>query len=552
MKRRFFLVAFVLVLTLGGWAEAASFSDIDGHWAKDYIEWTAANNIFTGYEDGTFKPDKKITRSEYVTIISKFKGLDNYPDTLNYYDVKADDWFYVYLNDLVNTGLLKNNSTFQGQSLITRDEAFGLLGQLFPNYTPTSTLTFNDNASIKRAKDILVLKDMGIIQGDDYNYLNPAKPLSRAEAATILYKLNVKGIYVNKAELAQANKNRLLSFDFNSVPIDDNFNEDLAGQMNQAVDQVKTMMGITNQANRQLTEEELETMEYEKRVAEAKASPNYVATYEEAREKFINAILNQEPSFEITYDESIYEGTDKSFMNIFGEFSHTPLLLGVVSEGGNADHYKSVNKFKYIISKEEAASYRRTIEDIVREVEYKSDYEKAKYIHDWIVNNTSYAYDQYLSGNYNISENITVYEPLSVFKFGKAVCSGYASTFDLLAKEVGLKSSIISGDAYNSEGWGGHAWNLVEIDGELYHLDTTWDDPVTTDGMEMLRYKYFLIDDRTMGQDHRWDESKYPRANSGCLNQGLDIDGWGSDRNDYRYYNNDYNDDYYDDYYDDY
>ena len=55
-----------------------------------------------------------------------------------------------------------------------------------------------------------------------------------------------------------------------------------------------------------------------------------------------------------------------------------------------------------------------------------------------------------------------------------------------------------------------------------------------------------------MSKDHRWNESKYPRANNGCLNQGLDIDGWGSDRNDYRYYNNDYNDDYYDDYYDDY
>lgn len=536
MKRRFFLVTLVLVLAFGGYVEAATFSDIEGHWAKDYIEWTAANNIFTGYEDGTFKPDKKITRSEYVTIISKFKGLDNYPDTLNYYDVKADDWFYVYLNDLVNTGLLKNNSTFQGQSLITRDEAFGLLGQLFPNYTPTSTLTFNDNASIKRAKDILVLKDMGIIQGDDYNYLNPAKPLSRSEAATILYKLNVKGIYVNKAELAQAKENRLLSFDFNAVPIDDNFNEELAGQMNQAVDQVKTMMGITSQANqakKEPTKEELEAMEHEKKVAEAKASPNYIATYEEAKEKFIKTILNQEPSFEITYDNSIYKGTDKSFMNIYVEVADTPLFLGVMSEGGSADRYKAVYKFSYIISKEEAASYRQTIEDIVREVEHKSDYEKAKYIHDWIVNNTSYAYDQYYSGNYQMSKGITAYEPLSIFKYGKGVCSAYATTFDLIAREAGLKTQFIHGDVNNNRGfgWQNHVWNLVEIDGELYHMDATWDDPVTTGGSEMLRYKYFLIDDRTMGQDHRWDESKYPRANSGCLNQGLDIDGWDNERN---------------------
>lgn len=540
MKRRFFLVTLVLVLALGGYVEAETFSDIDGHWAKDYIEWSAANNIFTGYEDGTFKPDKKITRSEYVTIISKFKGLDNYPDTLNYYDVKADDWFYIYLNDLVNTGLLKNNSTFQGQSLITRDEAFGLLGQLFPNYTPTSTLTFNDNASIKRAKDILVLKDMGIIQGDDYNYLNPAKPLSRAEAATILYKLNVKGIYVNKAELAQAKENRLLSFDFNSVPIDDNFNEGLAGQMNQAVDQVKTMMGITNQANRQLTEEELEAMEHEKRVAEAKASPNYVATYEEAKEKFIKTILNQEPSFEITYDDSIYAGTDKSFMDIYTEVADSPLFLGVRSDGGYANHYETKQKFNYVISKEEAASYRRIIEDIVREVQYKSDYEKAKYIHDWIVNNTSYAHEQYMSGNYQMGNGITAFEILSIFKYGKGVCSAYAATFDLIANEAGLKTRVIHGDVDNNMGfgWQGHAWNLVEIDGKLYHIDTTWDDLTRDDGTEKIRYRYFLIDDRTMGEDHRWDDSKYPRANNGCLNDGLHKEyRYDNERNNNNYYN---------------
>lgn len=542
MKRRFFLVAFVLVLALGGWAEAASFSDIDGHWAKDYIEWTAANNIFTGYEDGTFKPDKKITRSEYVTIISKFKGLDNYPDTLNYYDVKADDWFYVYLNDLVNTGLLKNDTTFQGQSLITRDEAFGLLGQLFPNYTPTSNLTFNDNASIKRAKDILVLKDMGIIQGDDYNYLNPTKPLSRAEAATILYKLNVKGIYVNKAELAQAKEKRLLSFDFNAVPIDENFNEELAGEMNQAVDQLKAMMGITSAGNnipqKVPTKEELESAEHAKMVAEAKASPDFVATYEEAKEKIKNTIINREESVKLTFDESIYMGTDKSFRNVFYDIAQDDLfMLGVKQKGGYTGPYESEYIFDYEISNEEADSYRRTIEDIVRAVEYKSDYEKAKYIHDWIVNNTSYAHEQYMSGNYQMGNGITAYDILSIFKYGKGVCQAYAETFHLIAREAGLKSRIISGDAYNSYGWGGHAWNLVEIDGKLYHIDTTWDDLTRDDGTEKIRYRYFLIDDRTMGEDHKWDESKYPSANSGCLNDGL--------HKEYRYDNEGNNNNYY-------
>lgn len=101
----------------------------------------------------------------------------------------------------------------------------------------------------------------------------------------------------------------------------------------------------------------------------------------------------------------------------------------------------------------------------------------------------------------------------------------------MLAREVGLGSILISGEGYSFDNWGGHAWNIVNVDGKLYHIDTTWDDPISYDGRDILRYDYFLIDDDTMSKNHRWDRSAYPVVNDGCLNQDF-VD----DRNSNYYY----------------
>lgn len=73
------------------------FSDIDGHWAKDAILTAVEQGWITGYEDGTFKPDAKITRAEAMTIINKM--LVRYADidceyATEWPDVDEDDWFY--------------------------------------------------------------------------------------------------------------------------------------------------------------------------------------------------------------------------------------------------------------------------------------------------------------------------------------------------------------------------------------------------------------------------------------------------------------------------
>lgn len=75
----------------------------------------------------------------------------------------------------------------------------------------------------------------------------------------------------------------------------------------------------------------------------------------------------------------------------------------------------------------------------------------------------------------------------------------------LLLEAAGVEARYISGEAGDEL----HAWNLVKLDGEWYHLDTTWNDPVPNQPGK-VRYDYFLASDATLRADHSWEEEKYP------------------------------------------
>lgn len=139
-----------------------------------------------------------------------------------------------------------------------------------------------------------------------------------------------------------------------------------------------------------------------------------------------------------------------------------------------------------------------------------SEYDREKVLHDYIINNTRYDYDNYLKGTIP-SESFDAYGCLVR---GIAVCEGYSKAMKLLCDLSSLECMIVSGKSRSGSSWEGHAWNIVKIDGSNYHLDVTNDDPVSKSSGNILAYYYFNLPDSEMAITSTWDKTKYPECTS--------------------------------------
>lgn len=83
-----------------------------------------------------------------------------------------------------------------------------------------------------------------------------------------------------------------------------------------------------------------------------------------------------------------------------------------------------------------------------------------------------------------------------------AVCAGYGRAYMMLCEAAGLQAIYIASAEMN------HGWNAVCVDGAIYYVDCTFDDPVPDRG-EYVGYEYFLKTQMEMGQTHVWDVAFY-------------------------------------------
>ncbi len=142
-----------------------------------------------------------------------------------------------------------------------------------------------------------------------------------------------------------------------------------------------------------------------------------------------------------------------------------------------------------------------------------TEYEKELAIHDFIVDTTDY--DILAIG----ATEDTVTSPDNDNPYGtlvhkQSICSGYTSTFQLMMDMLEIECITVNGTAHR--GTEEHAWNMVNLDGEWYFVDATWNDP-TAAGQSTGRvwHDYFNVTSEHMKDtDHQWDEALYPTANS--------------------------------------
>lgn len=187
-----------------------TFNDISGYWAESEIIAFAGENIVSGYPDGSFKPDKYVTRAEFAKIVSLAFGLtEEHP--VDYPDARDTDWYYPYLRFVVPyiRADEMDNASFNGDGNMHRIDAFAALVEL-KKYKEASDITLPPIEEIYEEvkstyKDIdyqvgkieypnvqreftytWLTQHMGIMNLEDSGYFYPHSGMARAELLAII------------------------------------------------------------------------------------------------------------------------------------------------------------------------------------------------------------------------------------------------------------------------------------------------------------------------------------------------------------------------------
>ena len=144
------------------------------------------------------------------------------------------------------------------------------------------------------------------------------------------------------------------------------------------------------------------------------------------------------------------------------------------------------------------AKFKTLVKSIAEEAaKLENIYDKVLYVHDFIVDNTTYDHEAAESNDKDdgYDKYFDSRNAYGCLINGKAVCSGYASAFQCIMKELEIPCGYITGQAV--DGGEAHAWNYVKLGDYNYQIDVTWDDSSYTsdegEKSERKSYDYFLI-----------------------------------------------------------
>lgn len=188
------------------------------------------------------------------------------------------------------------------------------------------------------------------------------------------------------------------------------------------------------------------------------------------------------------------EGDEGDYLN----WNHTKI---------SRKYNSGTKKFTYVITYLDDAGKEKATTAAIKKLEAKlsissgdSTYKKVRTIYDYLANHITY--------DYKDTSNLP-YTAYDAIVNGKAVCQGYATLFYRILLDYGIDNRIIVSTT--------HAWNLVNVDGQYYECDLTWDSQNAQAGQN---YEYFLKASLT-GSEHKWrtsvlsaSVSKLPRASA--------------------------------------
>ncbi|MBD2503243.1 fasciclin domain-containing protein [Anabaena azotica] len=186
-------------------SRTSNFSDVStDYWAQPFIQALAERNIIAGFPDGSFRPNQPVTRAEFAALIQK--AFNQQPvrqlGASGFSDVPANYWASGAIRQAYETGFLSGYpgnvfrpnqqiprvqaivSLSTGLNLTTTDTASGVLSNYYADASAVPSYAVNGVAAATQSNIV--------VNYPNIRQLNPESPLTRAEAAAILYQALVR------------------------------------------------------------------------------------------------------------------------------------------------------------------------------------------------------------------------------------------------------------------------------------------------------------------------------------------------------------------------
>jgi len=211
---------------------AISFSDLDNHWAKSYIERVSDYKAISGYPDGSFKPEDHVKRIEFISIIVKSQGINVRDRTPSEY------WGQPYIEAAIKSGLIRSNeygiaNEVNFEKNISREEMSSIIvnaytrsgGTVDPAKFDSARSSLFDFDSVNRNyyDNSVASVALDFISGYPDGTFAPKQNATRAQAAIVSYRLLLKqniikdddlpvNIVLSKTKLQQGDLLRLTAY----------------------------------------------------------------------------------------------------------------------------------------------------------------------------------------------------------------------------------------------------------------------------------------------------------------------------------------------------
>jgi hypothetical protein len=180
--------------------EALPLKDLNNHWAAVYTDRLIGMEVMKGFGDQSFRPDEKVTRAQFASIIARALGLQSTGNAASFADQNAiPAWASEDIAAAVEAGIIRGyeaggKTFFKGSAVITRAEMSVMLANALnaaPHKQGGSGTDFADHSAIPQwaAASIEAGAAAGILGGFEDQTFRPERTATRAEAATAIYKL---------------------------------------------------------------------------------------------------------------------------------------------------------------------------------------------------------------------------------------------------------------------------------------------------------------------------------------------------------------------------